>query len=298
MQNQIPRTSGFIAVALTLILTPYAWSQEESLRGTVVVAVVSRNKVAIAADSRGTEERGRYMDADCKISTLDNKVVFASAGFRRGTFTSHGKRLGTYDSHDLAQRAFSLIFSGGAPVTKESINAIASKWTDFAVDFFSRLIADEAGPADATKLLSKVAEGGTKIGDGFFAGVSQDGQITVVYARVSIEQMNPGIKPTISSEVKVIDQGDPLRWLTIGEPSVAQSFLLQTSPQIKAIVSPWKFSIANKSIEDQTSLWATQLVRWTIQYGPKDVGGPIDLITLDHSGINWVDRKPTCKASE
>ena len=50
-----------------------------------------------------------------------------------------------------------------------------------------------------------------------------------------------------------------------------------------------------QSLREQDISFTSQLVRWTIQYGPDNVGGPVDSVVLDTSGIHWIARKPSCK---
>jgi hypothetical protein len=294
LQNEIKLTINLVFIYLFLVFPQHARTQEQSLRGTIVVAAVSQNKAAIAADSRGVEQDGRHMDSDCKISALGNKIVFASAGLRRTVVLGNQAPPQIYDSHNIAHLAFSSIFSSKTAVTREAVNTLAHKWSELVVDFFAKLASQD--PAPTRNFLAALPS--MTISGGLFAGVDRDGQITVIQCRVFVEQLSLGLTPEIKSEVKIVEAGHPISFAVMGRTAIAQEFFLNNTARSRAQVTPWKAALTGKSVEEATSLWAVQLVQWTIRYGPSDVGGPIDLITINRAGIKWTNRKATCKASE
>lgn len=71
------------SLAVLLCICGQAQAQINSERGTIVVAAYTQTQITVAADSRKTNaETGAYVDDDCKIITLGNKVVVGTSGQR------------------------------------------------------------------------------------------------------------------------------------------------------------------------------------------------------------------------
>jgi len=77
---------------------------------------------------------------------------------------------------------------------------------------------------------------------------------------------------------------------------IAEEFANQTSPRALKEVAKWRDTVAKKDAADQEILFASQLVRWTILYGPENVGGDVDSVVVDSGGVHWINRKDVCKA--
>jgi hypothetical protein len=241
-------------------------------KGTTTVIDVGTDRVILASDSRVTLPNG-YRDDDCKISAYDGELIFSGAGYRNISSSMPSR---TWDAHDQALQSFQI---AKASHTTDVVSATAREWETETKQFFS-------GPPAALQDL--LDSGFHKIFDALFVGQDNGGRLVAIHDQLRIEA--PGPRAQVTSEIL---SAPMIR--AFGVSDVAEEFEKQTSPSSVAAVKKWRESVSGKSQRDQDISFASQLVRWTIQYGPDNVGGAVDSVVLDSAGIHWVARKPICK---
>ena len=243
-------------------------------RGTATVIKVDADRVIIASDSRVTLPTG-YRDDDCKIFALSHAVVFSGAGYRN---ISSAQPAGTWDSHDIARESFALTQSKHMD---DVVSATAREWEAETLRFF-------AGPPDALQDLYD--SGVHDIFDAIFVGGDSKNQLVAIHDNVRI---TPSESPVVKITSEVLH---PPALLVVGVKDIAEEFANQTSPRALKEVAKWRDTVAKKDAADQEILFASQLVRWTILYGPENVGGDVDSVVVDSGGVHWINRKDVCKA--
>jgi hypothetical protein len=275
-------------VFLCIIVNLNAAAQVEGVHGTIVVVYFSQDEAIIAADSRGGEYGGQR-DDDCKIATFSNKIIIASAGFRSLDLTIANKQR-HWDSHVVAHQAFTAINSTQLPSNQEFVTAVTSKWAELAVNFFRPLaVSDPSGLIQTVKPYQNI------ISEVIFVGRDRDGKIlamrSLIYVDVSRGRKNPTVEKTIAAF--------PLNKLSvIGSNAIVLEFSSPASTmstRAKKEIAAFELSIATETPERKLELRVIQFVRWTIAYGPADVGGETDAIKFNSTGIHWIQKKQTCK---
>jgi len=279
-----------IAILSILLFSIYlrAWSQMQTERGTTVVIDVAKDKVIIAADSRGKRADGSYRDDDCKISAFDNKIIFASAGLRHGDIVSKERTL-VWDSHDVAVKAFKMAAAKPLGVNNATVSSVAHEWMTLAQKYFLDLM--QTDPQLVLKIPSYGYGGGNSIVQGVFVGKDRVGHVTAMYADV---QINRSV-PTIESSSQTLLPGE---LEVMGHHSVVPEFYRGSSLRAMAEVNEWKRTVIGKDASEQRVMLITQLVKWSVLYEPEGVGGDVDTAVFDSSGVHWIYRKANCKASE
>jgi hypothetical protein len=247
-------------------------AQSSFSRGTVTVVDVEPDQVIVSSDSRATMPTG-YRDDDCKISEIGGELLFSGAGYRN---ISSAKPAGTWDAHDVAVKSFGI---AKAMRTADTVNATAREWEKETKAFF-------AGPQGDLKDLMN--SGVTKIFDALFVGRTADKRMIAVHDQVKIDPAGPSI--AITSELLA-----PPHVVAVGVEDVANEFINQSSQRAMDEMQKWQPTVSAKEATEQQMLFTQQVVKWTIQYGPDNVGGPVDTATIDEYGIHWIARKNVCK---
>lgn len=281
------KTLGVAALFTHLIFAPSVQPPFERISGTVVVMQIFKQEAIIAADSRGTDLKGKYSDNDCKISSYGDQIIFASSGNRMLSVVIRGKRM-LWDSHTFAARAISRANSaknGNVGVIDRSV----ANWLVSGKAWFTELQKND--PTGRLKDLSDSANG---IAEGFFLGRNESGEIEARHALISLD-LAENSNPTIRTTSEILDQGI----IVMGITDIASEFVKANTSRSIADVNKWNASMVGKKPDQKRELSTIQLVKWTIQYADsKDVGGDVDSIKLDKSGIHWLTRKNNCKESE
>ena len=84
----------------------------------------------------------------------------------------------------------------------------------------------------------------------------------------------------------------------MGHYSIAIEFYRHQTPRSAAEYLKWKSALGLKTVEEQNLLLTLQLFKWSVQYGATDIGGDVDVVTVDRGGIHWIRRKPKCEPNE
>jgi hypothetical protein len=263
--------------------TDCTWSQTEVMRGTVIIVGRTKDQVVVATDSRATLKNG-HSDDYCKISAFGNKLVFVSAGIR--SFDLPGKFPMSWDSNKEARTA--------SRDQIKNVEGIASDWGASSANILQ--LPASANPA---RFMRQLNTHGKIITIGVFAGVDPNGDIETNYAKIIIDPAAQDPNRVVTYNLQSVELGPlPLRWTVIGEAAIASEFLADKSARARSAWARWTPVLEKSAPRDQLALDAAQLVKWTIQYGPPNVGGPVDEIMIDNTGSHWILRKDSCSARE
>jgi len=96
-----------VAMLSTTVFAVSGWTQVNS--GTIVLVGISKDRVLIAADSRGTSGKGVFRDDVCKIAVLGNRLIFAAFGL----IADSSNKLPEFDSFDAFEEAKTTFDSAG-----------------------------------------------------------------------------------------------------------------------------------------------------------------------------------------
>jgi hypothetical protein len=251
--------------------------------GTTIVVGFSKDKVVIAAESRAGDEDRLYNDNACKITALNDRLLFTVSG--RYIDRTHGV-LG-WDAAEQAKTAFSRVSK--LPLEFYLAVDVASIWQELLAQNISDHIR-------ATELAS--LEPNRIYVDGWFLGLSPMGNIQAAYARIATLA---GVYPPRLYSPPVVEGEvlDAMRFTVQGEGRAQfVEFLNDTSARAKAERSNTIRLSRTWPPEEADARMAMRLVELLVKYAdhPEDVGGPVDAVELKKSGtIHWIQRKPNCK---
>lgn len=282
-------------------------------RGTVVVVYYTTDKIIMAADSRvvSLDPNKPPQDDACKIATPDGKIVFASAGIENYASANNQAILGSYASAldfvqswsnaDEIHKAYQEASFQHSPMFQSTsallMNAILER--DVVLQTVRNFEGAEVYDLNALKtwhatLLDQVAEKQHGLLTEALVGGLDSGGRLVLYG-TAIEYSDLGFGGFILSNT-----GTPVcpdaPYCFLGEYEIAREFVNLASDRAKKEAHKWK-PPKNSSPLDYDILKAMRLVELTEQYGPADVGGPIDAVELDKDGtLRWFYNKKNCPA--
>jgi len=275
------RAISRLALLLTFcLLVPSARAQFE--RGTIVVFIVSSDRIIVASDSRVLMPGQPPRDHACKIEALGNHFLFAQAGADLGGVSS-GR------SEQEAARAFSNFkTSAGARPTVEQVSAA---WLRAMKPVFRRMLK-----AHRQDVLLQSPSG--FLASAVFVGIDQMEHLKA--RSIDLYFYPVKLKKTGWSDLRVDDCPwaitSQLAHKTIGHSEVLKGFSnLPTESQYHAIRS-WMMANPRRD-EDSDLAFAEFLVDWSESNAPAEdgIGGPVDEVEiLPKSGVQWIHRKPEC----
>jgi hypothetical protein len=262
--------------------------------GTIVVLDFSKDKLAIAADSRVTFDDRPPEDSFCKIEVFRHRIAFTemgAIGFRRG---SSDPLLG-WSNSALAHRSV-LAEENSSKDPDSEIKDIASVWANTLASYWRSAYQSDRDAVDRVIANSHNAP----ITAAVFAE-TRNGAIHWRFVAVSFfPEMNPPIQAITGEMHHCWPCGQGEKVCAMARPAVPEEFCTQTSPRAKDEAAHWTPSAELADKVDREALHAIRLVDLTIGFDPiKGLGGPIDVLELHNDGtVNWVSRKQHCPDNE
>lgn len=118
MRNVVP-------IVLLFLVIPAA-AQVDS--GTTVVLNILKDRVIVAADSRGTDQATKaHNNCECKITVFGNKTVFTQSGNNRRTAHFATDPVKSWDNADVAEEVFRRYIRTNG---ERRVHDIAEEWGD------------------------------------------------------------------------------------------------------------------------------------------------------------------------
>jgi hypothetical protein len=252
--------------------------------GTVGVVYYTKDKIVMAADSRGFIVGNTTPDDSvCKIAAPYGKMVFVS---------SHAmayRNLGYFDfvqpwsnieeihrAYDTASPLFSTNHDRIVGTAIERAKSISSH-------FQSMLLWHPE------KVIDVARKGNGVLTRAMIGGFDDNGALILLQAIITFQE---SVLANVSSTVQILDC--PRSYCAIGEIEVEQEFVNLTSKRAKKEAKKWKPPKKSK-LEDYDILRTMRLVELTIQYHGDDVGGRIDAVQMDKDGsVRWFAIKENC----
>lgn len=251
--------------------------------GSVLVVVYSKDEIAMASDSRVTNEQtAQSRDDYCKVAAPGGKILFGGTGITESA--------GVFDAVGLARRIVDGEGSG-----KTSVQAIATGWANAMGKNFQKM------PRDRLEQIMTQNGGHQGLDCAMFAGGGpglslvrvrffQGGGSRAIQGRIELISLNtPGNNPQINVA-------------GCGEVDILREFTPPRADWAKAEVERWK-SLTG----DVQAKVAIRLVQLTIshekpaRFGAREivpVGGPIDAAEIRRGAdVKWIQRKPNCPAN-
>jgi len=244
--------------------------------GTILVFGLSKNKIVVAADSRGKGDSGGYSDHQCKIIALSDKFVFASNGMADLSIenVAHpAKRNVIMEANKEAEIAFKSV----RPGSDDFLRKVALLWGRHV----SRILEQKIkvfgpkavlGPGDDNPIIN-----------GYFFGVSPKGGLALYMENI----FRVGNDVSFDSEPKAIPLTDTIQYALRGKAELAQKEKAQ-----------WERQSATLLEADRDVLKVVLWVRLTLEAHPdsNEVGGPIDSLTITPlTGVRWHSLKDECR---
>jgi hypothetical protein len=262
--------------------------------GTIVVLDFSKDKLAIAADSRVTFDDRPPEDSFCKIEVFRHRIAFTemgAIGFRRGP----SDPLPGWSNSALARRSVRAEANPNKDPDAE-IKDIASIWANTLATYWRSAYQSDRDAVD--RVIANSHNG--PITGAVFAE-TRNGAIHWRFVAVNFfPEMNPPIQAITGEMHHCWPCGQGEKVCAMARPAIPEEFCTQNTPRAKDEAAHWTPSPESADKVDREALHAIRLVDLTIAFDPiKGLGGPIDVLELHNDGaINWVTRKQTCPDNE
>jgi hypothetical protein len=271
----------FLPILILFLNLPGASAQVKS--GTIIVIGYSKQKVVVAADSREELKPGVYHDDACKITALNDKIIFLASG--RTSDVTGGIR--GWDSIREAKTALADVLHEPTADGAGFIPRLAVRWASL----IGLNIAQHLRPEEELSL-----NDGQIYVDGTFFGLNREREIEGAYERLRYTRALHSIQAHPPDVVSLPDQ---MMYSAVGgERDIALEFKEGKTERAQREAKSTVIKARNWSPADSDALMAKRLVELTIQYTlhPDHVGGDIDVAELSpKSGVRWIYRKPNCK---
>jgi hypothetical protein len=282
-----------LKIFLTFIILATSLSAAQSGHGTIIILDFSKDKLAIAADSRITHDDSPPDDSFCKIEVFQHRIVFTqmgSIGYKRGSLDPFP---GWYNA-DVARRSVTAMANPDKDPDVE-IKDVASIWATTLAEYWN---AAYRSNREGVLQISKAGAG--LITASVFAE-TRKGAIHWRFVGVGWHPTaNPPIQAFTGEYQDCWPCGDGEEVCAMARPVVPKEFCTQTSRRAKDEAAQWNPSPDLLGRVSREALHAIRLVDDTIALDPGGgLGGKIDALELHNDGsINWVFRKDTCAANE
>lgn len=274
-----------LALFLVVLLELPAFAQIE--HGSIVIIYFSNDQIAVAADSRGSQEGGLKSNSYCKVFAFDHKLIFAVTNHASNSRTGISDLSEAWNSWDDARSAYKEALATHSETVVEQTadnwaKKIVSHWRQMYT-FYPQRVRSLVGP-----------NGGLTIGS--FGGLDRDGHLVLVQIRILFQN---SLDP-ISYSTTVLGSSDcMLHFCGSGLTDVGNEFLTQDTDWTRQEFAQWSAQKWPGKPEDKVLLEAIRLVDLTIAYSnPKErdeLGGPIDALELKGDGsFRWFARKENC----
>jgi len=226
--------------------------------GSVGVAVIRKDTIVVAAESRTITDGRINPDTACKITVVDN-VVFATTGLLKGNQTAlpildyarsvlRGSEQTRYKLQTFQSGASSLLTSWlNIPEDYDSLVRSATYRNGHSVHCMFCFFSDGKPVVVKYTFMPSIVGKRFKIGGVYDAGAREPGEI-----------------------------------LWIGEYEQSDA-LLKNDPLF-----------AKKIDEENALLAAETLIQKQMEFTPRTVGGAVDIILVTPNGARWIQKKQNC----
>ena len=255
-----------------------------------MVAYVTDNKIAMAADSGWAGAEAKKPDGVCKIAVIGGKVVFATSG--TADVQSIGNPELGWSNLEQARIAYGLASKNGSA----TLGNAAETWAKQVVAKWNRLYLNDR--SDVEKMVAEH----TASTNAFFAAA--------VSGRPSLLRVEVAFQPTAGHEQApfayhvepVAATSCPNHLCSIGYGEAVAPYATGSTEEARREVSEWNSQAWPGGAEDREVLIAMRVVDLAIaKYGSAaeiGIGSPIDALELKGDGaVRWYSRKPACPAN-
>jgi hypothetical protein len=271
--------------SLVFVFSLNAVAQTES--GSLIIVNASQDEIVVAADSRSYSAVAEFDDR-CKITALDNQLIFAASGI-----TAYGPTDGRplyWDSHAIAKEIF--LHLSRQKATQPMPLRIAPTW---GKEIKNKFKADLK--RDGPKGVLFGAEGNT-LTSAVFAGFYQGAPLIVTLA-VRYITSTKGHTEVSDAITNVFRKPKAVQ---IGRVVIADELFAGKTP--RAIQWRQQLAYTKAPDGDSVALPAIDAVKFSIDNYPlvniggkmlPPLGGSIDAVRLRlGKGIDWIQRKTNC----
>lgn len=266
-------------------------ARDENHSGTVVIAASSKQRVVVAADSRGLTEGKNPNDHQCKITVLGDKLILADTGIASYT-NPNLKFLEWTASSEAAEalRVYHKLISENQGL--DEVDVVSAEW--------GRRLAKRLGDEVSFGVLPPASiPQNNVLTQGLFAGLDHDGEIEIrqVFMRRGLPLAGPDQPGPVYATSQKWDISNKVQFSALGKTGIAAEFITGETERARAEARNWQRELEKDPSNDPVVFEAIQLVKLSITYLPPEagVGGEVDVVELDaHKGVHWVVRKQDC----
>lgn len=268
-----------IVVVFLLTLPRVATAADYINSGTIIVIAQTKHRVILAADSRsGATTDGVAVenvdDSACKIAAFGRNVVFSAAGvlgIRGQKWTAISQAV------DVVKT-----FAPG-PIGSRQGESILDKWADSMIQRLSVFSSDQ--------LHSYAAINEGHITTGVLAGIENNKKTWVRAVMVNFSSAT-GL---LHQSYTLTSNDPPTAYYFLGKSQIGLEFERDRSSS-RTLEERTAWDRRNLSGASLDRFKARRLVELTIMYhsSKTDVGGAVDEIEVDASGVRWLHIKPNC----
>lgn len=270
----------FMLSLFTILCSP---THAQIQYGTIGVVYFTKDKVVVAADSRGLVGNTPPDDTVCKIATPHGQIVFVSShamGYRNSGLDLVKPWSNVEEIHQAYDTA-SLLYSS----RHDRIIGSAIEWGKSISSHFQSMLLWHS-----EQVIEVARTGNGILTRAMIGGVNDDGSLLLVETIITFQE---GVLQYPSPITHTLEC--PKSYCAIGEVEIEQEFVNLTSKRAKKEARKWK-PPKKSNPADFDILRAMRLVELTIQYHEgNDVGGKIDAVEMDKDGsMRWFAIKDNC----
>lgn len=278
-----------LALILEFSLFPRTLADVHREFGTVVVFLVSTDRVIIAADSRASGDLPN--DQACKIAGLGKRLLYAGSGYVADVHTILVSK--NWSARREAIRAFSTLQQ-----SKQRDPDIVSQVSNIWLVSMKRIFTQEL-KSYPHRLLALRKNGALM--NAVFIGLDHTGQleareIGLAFDTAALQKSNIP-KLIVINRLWNITSEETVK--ISGYATTIENFISQSPKKKKEAEDLWLGRNRHPN-DDPEMLYANFLVDWTSLHAPAEagIGGPVDEVEIiPNIGIRWIQRKPGCPAN-
>lgn len=278
-RSSLDATMNTIVVFFLLTLPQVATASDYINSGTIIVIAQTKHRVILAADSRsGATTDGvtaeNVDDGACKIAAFGRNVVFSAAGI----LGIRGQKWTAISQVVDAVNAFA-----PGPIGSRQGEVILNKWADSMIQRLSVFSSDQ--------LHSYAAMNEGHITTGILAGIENNKRTWVRAVMVNFSSATGLLRQSYT----LTSNDPPTAYYFLGKSEIGLEFERDRSSS-RALEERTAWDRRNLSGASLDRFKARRLVELTIMYhsSKTDVGGAVDEIEVDASGVRWLHIKPNC----
>jgi len=269
-------------------------SPEFIVHGTIVLILHAKDRILVAADSKGSGTGASDTYKECKITPLDKWTFFTAIGNVVMEDKKDGKLYYIYQARKLSKETFARFKN--QPNSSSRTKSMANYW--------GKTVSDEIRAFIATRRSVPTTPDGQVL-KAVFVSNTPPMDWTLYEVEIMTDPPNPPNGPTIHGELQTVtynvhSENIPLD-ITKGLNAEYRSLVLEAvagqTPRSVIAKNKMQEIIRADPTMDRVAFGLEYILATVEEWaGAKsNIGGPVDLLELNSTGVHWLHVKDECR---